>query len=108
MDSLQMTGSVADYPAAGYRFIPLKPDVQVAHSNFNLLTFHERPRPALTWLQVCIVCGSAEEDDDGACTSCGTVLPSGDVLSDIDGRAPAVGYQVTSSRCSSVPKRLRV
>ena len=56
----------------------------------------------LTRAQACVVCGSAEEDDDGACTSCGTVVPVGKMLSDIDGRAPAFGYQVTTRAAHTI------
>ena len=42
----------------------------------------------------CVVCGAVEEDDDGACASCGTVLPSSEMFSDVEGRAPVYGYQV--------------
>jgi hypothetical protein len=45
----------------------------------------------------CVVCGSADEDDDGACASCGTVLPSSEMFSDVDGRAPVYGYQVSAA-----------
>ncbi len=88
MSSVLSMGVAGD-GSSGYQFVALKPDVQVQrsipqHANFNFTSF-----------QACAVCGSAEEDDDGACASCGTVLPAGEMFSDIDGRAPAFGYQVT-------------
>jgi len=89
MESVLAMGALGD-DSSGYQFVAVKQDVQVAalrpwHAHFSLTT-----------LQACVVCGSAEEDDDGACASCGTVLPAGEILSDMaDGRAPAFGYQVT-------------
>ena len=75
------------YDPADYQFVALKPDTQVMQFECSHIV-----QPYA--VQVCVVCGCAEEDDDGACTRCGTVLPSAEMYSDNDGRAPLFGYQV--------------
>jgi hypothetical protein len=98
MQSLHSSGFDGEDPAA-YQFVALKSGAQVAQSCFRTPI---GTVATLTRAQACVVCGSTEEDDDGACTSCGTVLPVGEMLSDIDGRAPAFGYQVTKRAAHTI------
>jgi hypothetical protein len=86
MELSPLDGTNGDDPV-DYQFVSSKPDTQVMQFQCSHIV---QPYS----VQVCVVCGCVEEDDDGACTKCGTVLPSAEMYSDIDGRAPLFGYQV--------------